>query len=61
MAWTRNGIALGLVAALRFLRGNGMRREDRKGVVDKVAAAVILQEYLDWQAQKSAAGEPAAF
>ena len=25
----------------------GMRRDDRKGTVDKVAAAVILQQYLD--------------
>lgn len=27
----------------------GMRREDRRGVVDKVAAALILQSYLDAQ------------
>lgn len=52
---------LSTVTAHDALIAGGMRREDRKGVVDKVAAAVILQEYLDWQAQKSAAGEPAAF
>ena len=52
---------LSTVTAHDALIAGGMRREERKGVVDKVAAAVILQEYLDWQAQKSAAGEPAAF
>ena len=26
---------------------SGVRREDRKAVIDKVAAAIILQGYLD--------------
>ena len=28
---------------------SGMRREQRKKVVDKMAAAIILQSYLDWK------------
>ena len=39
------------VSAHQALIEGGMRRDDRKGTVDKVAAAVILQTYLD--AQKS--------
>ncbi len=35
------------VAAERILMESGVRREDRKAVVDKVAAGLILQGYLD--------------
>ena len=42
---------LSTVSAHQALIEGGMRRDDRKGTVDKVAAAVILQTYLD--AQKS--------
>ena len=35
--------------AERALIDGGMHREERKGTVDKVAAAVILQQYLDMQ------------
>ena len=38
---------LSTVSAHEALIAGGMRREDRKGTVDKVAAAVILQQYLD--------------
>ena len=42
---------LSTVSAHQALIEGGMRREGRKGVVDKVAAAVILQSYLDKQRQ----------
>lgn len=35
------------VSAQRALIEGGMRREDRRNTVDKIAAAVILQQYLD--------------
>ena len=38
---------LSTVSAHQALIEGGMRREDRKGTVDKVAAAVILQAWLD--------------
>lgn len=38
---------LSTVSAHQALIAGGMRREDRKGTVDKVAAAVILQSWLD--------------
>ena len=38
---------LSTVSATDALIEGGVRREDRKGVVDKVAAAVILQAWLD--------------
>jgi len=38
---------LSTVTAHQALISGGMRREERKGTVDKVAAAVILQTYLD--------------
>ena len=38
---------LSTVSAHQALIEGGMRREERKGTVDKVAAAVILQQYLD--------------
>lgn len=40
---------LSTVAAHDALIEGGMRRDNRKGTVDKVAAAVILQQYLDKQ------------
>ena len=42
------------VAAERVLLEGGMRRRDRRLTVDKVAAAIILQGYLDRQARKRA-------
>ena len=38
---------LSTVSAHQALIEGGMHREERKGTVDKVAAAVILQTYLD--------------
>ena len=38
---------LSTVSAHQALIEGGMRRDERKGTVDKVAAAVILQSYLD--------------
>lgn len=38
---------LSTVSAHQALIEGGMRRDSRKGTVDKVAAAVILQQYLD--------------
>ena len=38
---------LSTVSAHQALIEGGMRRDARKGTVDKVAAAVILQQYLD--------------
>ena len=38
---------LSTVSAHKALIAGGMRRDERKGTVDKVAAAVILQQYLD--------------
>ena len=35
------------VAAERILMESGVRRENRKEVIDKVAAVLILQGYLD--------------
>lgn len=35
------------VAAEQILMENGVRRENRKAVIDKVAAGLILQGYLD--------------
>ena len=38
---------LSTVSAEKMLIESGVRREKRKNVVDKVAAAIILQSYLD--------------
>ena len=35
------------VAAEKVLMESGVRRENRKAVIDKVAACLILQGYLD--------------
>lgn len=45
------------VAAERVLMESGVRRENRKAVIDKVAAALILQSYLD-SPESSAGGGP---
>lgn len=37
------------VAADRFMMEAGIRRENRKDHVDRIAAVFILQGYLDWQ------------
>jgi RNase H-fold protein (predicted Holliday junction resolvase) len=44
------------VAAERALVGGGVRRRDRRQVVDQVAASVFLQTWLDRRAGK--AGRP---
>ena len=41
------------VSAHQILQGNNVNAKDRKLVVDKVAAAVMLQSWLDAQKQKS--------
>ena len=40
------------VSAEKVLIEGGVRRENRKNVVDKVAATIILQNYLDYYKQK---------
>lgn len=45
------------VAAERTLMESGVRREARKGYVDKIAAVLILQGYLDSQAIKEEQSE----
>lgn len=45
------------VAAERTLMESGVRRESRKGYVDKIAAVLILQGYLDSQAFKEEQSE----
>ena len=42
------------VSAHEVLIEGGMKREQRKGTVDKVAAAFILQSYLDENAGQTA-------
>lgn len=41
------------VSAERVLMEAGVRRENRKAVIDKIAAAMILQTWLDMQAIKT--------
>ena len=43
---------LSTVSAERILLEGNVRREKRKGVVDKIAATIILQNYLDRLAYK---------
>lgn len=43
---------LSTIEAKRILEGGGVRRFEMKTYVDKVAAAVILQNYLDMRARK---------
>ncbi|HQL95599.1 MAG TPA: Holliday junction resolvase RuvX, partial [Candidatus Hydrogenedentes bacterium] len=45
------------VSAERMLISANMRRENRRGVVDKVAAAHILQAWLDRAASRRGAAE----
>ena len=39
---------LSTVSAMSVLKEGGVRREDRKQYVDKLAASLILQGYLDF-------------
>lgn len=45
---------LSTVAADRIMMDSGVRRENRKEYVDKIAAGIILQGYLDSLAQERA-------
>ncbi len=45
------------VAADKAMIEAGIRREDRSSHVDKVAAVLILQGYLDWKSFQNAKGE----
>jgi putative Holliday junction resolvase len=49
---------LSTAVAERTLRQGGKRRQPRDGAVDAVAAAVILQGYLDARRRKSSSGLP---
>lgn len=44
---------LSTVSAERILIESSVRRENRKAVVDKIAAVLILQNYLDWLAHRT--------
>ena len=44
---------LSTVSAERILLEGNVRRDKRKGVVDKIAATIILQNYLDKNAYKN--------
>ncbi len=44
---------LSTVAAENVLIESGVRRENRKAVVDKIAAVIILQGYLDYRSNVS--------
>lgn len=48
---------LSTVSAERVLIESGVRRENRKDVIDKIAAVFILQTWLDAQAFKGATNE----
>jgi len=41
------------VQSKRLLESAGVRREQRKGLLDKMAAALILQSWLDGQAHRA--------
>ena len=43
---------LSTVSAEKLLMDGGVRRENRKDYVDKIAAAIILQTYLEKQSRK---------
>lgn len=43
--------------ANRMLRGAGLGIEKRRRAVDRVAATLILQNYLDWKANQHPSGE----
>lgn len=44
------------VAAERYLIAQGKRRQKRRGDVDRMAATLLLQGYLDYQAQRTSGG-----
>ena len=44
------------VAAERYLIAQGKRRHKRRGDVDRMAATLLLQGYLDYQAQRTSGG-----
>ena len=44
---------LSSISANRVLMETGVRRENRKEVIDKIAASIILQNYLDFEANRS--------
>jgi putative Holliday junction resolvase len=44
------------VAAERYLIAQGKRRNRRRGDVDRMAATLLLQGYLDYQAQRTSGG-----
>ncbi|MCI9141397.1 MAG: Holliday junction resolvase RuvX [Lachnospiraceae bacterium] len=46
------------VAADRLMMESGIRRENRKEYVDKIAAAMILQGYLDSRSMRESQREP---
>lgn len=45
--------------AEELLRETGVRREKRRGIVDRLAASIILQGYLDDLARRGKSGEAA--
>lgn len=53
LAVTYQDERLTTVQSRRLLESAGVRREQRKDVVDKMAAALILQSWLDGQAHRS--------
>jgi putative Holliday junction resolvase len=44
---------LSSVSAEQVLKESGVRRENRKAVIDKIAASIILQGYLDYRANNA--------
>ncbi len=44
---------LSSISANRVLMETGVRRENRKEVIDKIAASIILQNYLDFEGNRS--------
>ncbi len=44
------------VAAERYLIAQGKRRQKRRGDVDRMAATLLLQGYLDYQGQRTSGG-----
>ena len=51
----KGSFRLTTVAADEILEESGVARKDRKKVIDRVAAGIILQSYLDWQKRQEAA------
>lgn len=44
---------LSSISANRVLMETGVRRENRKEIIDKIAASIILQNYLDYECNQS--------